>query len=120
VSIRSIEKARDNFLASNGLRAKLARHHRDVDNAFWQWNDIWLSPEFRAFDIRHECGAITAPLLLMQGLNDEYGSLRQLHDIAQVVPHAETATFADCGHSPHRDTPDAAIRVIQAFVNGIS
>ena len=63
VSIHSIEQARDSFLAGTGLRTRLARHHRDVDNAFWQWNDIWLSPDFRPFDIRPDCGAITAPLL---------------------------------------------------------
>ena len=52
----------------------------------------------------------------MQGLDDEYGIVRQLHDIAQVAPHAQTSTFPGCGHSPHRDTPDAAIKAIQAFV----
>jgi pimeloyl-ACP methyl ester carboxylesterase len=118
MTIRSIERARDSFLAdSAGLRAKLARHHLDADNAFWQWNDIWLSADFRDFDILPECRSLTAPLLLMQGLDDEYGSLRQLQDIAQAAPHAQMLTLPGCGHSPHRDAPDAATEAIRAFVD---
>lgn len=108
VSIRSIEQARLAYadISERGLRQRLARHHQDVDNAFWQWNDIWLSPAFLAFDIRPDCRSITAPLLTVQGLNDEYGSLDQLRDIQASVPGATTLELPDCGHSPHRDQPD--------------
>ena len=108
VSIRSIEQARLAYAdtSERGLRQRLARYHQDADNAFWQWNDIWLSPAFRDFDIRPDCRLITAPLLAVQGLNDEYGSLDQLRDIQAMVPGATTLELPDCGHSPHRDQPD--------------
>ena len=109
VSIRSIAQARDQYLATHddprGLRQRLARYHRDVDNAFWQWNDIWLSPAFRDFDILGACADIRAPLLLVQGEQDEYGTLQQLHRVREQVPHADILTLNDCGHSPHRDKP---------------
>lgn len=117
ITIQSIKQARDSFLASDAaLRTRLARHHRDVDNAFWQWNDVWLSKAFRHFDIRPGCAAITAPLLLIQGLEDGYGSLQQLQDIARAAPHAQTLTLPRCGHSPQRDAPGAVIEAIRAFV----
>ncbi|WP_083292983.1 alpha/beta fold hydrolase [Hydrogenophaga sp. PML113] len=109
VSIRSIAQARDQYLATHddprGLRQRLARYHRDVDNAFWQWNDIWLSPAFRDFDILGACADIRAPLLLVQGEQDEYGTLQQLHRVREQARHADVLTLQDCGHSPHRDKP---------------
>ena len=118
VSIRSIEQARLAYADSSerGLRQRLARYHQDADNAFWQWNDIWLSPAFRDFDIRPDCCLITAPLLAVQGLNDEYGSLDQLRDIQAMVPGATTLELPDCGHSPHRDQPDLLTAAITRFL----
>jgi len=87
-----------------------------VDNAFWQWNDVWLSPAFRAFDIRRDCAAIAAPLLLVQGRQDEYGTLDQ--PIAALRPshRTELLKLAACGHSPHRDQPQALIEATRDFL----
>ncbi len=119
VSVRSIEQARHAY-QHGPLRQRLARFHADVDGAFWQWNDIWLSPAFRAFDIRDECRAITAPLLAIQGLDDEYGTLAQIHDLQRAVPHARLLEVPACGHSPHRDQPAAVNAAIAAFLDSIA
>ena len=119
VSVRSIEQARQAY-QHGPLRQRLARFHADVDGAFWQWNDIWLSPAFRAFDIRDECRAITAPLLAIQGLDDEYGTLAQIHDLQRAVPHARLLEVPACGHSPHRDQPSAVNAAIAAFLDSIA
>ncbi len=119
VSVRSIEQARQAF-EHGPLRQRLARFHDDVDGAFWQWNDIWLSPAFRAFDIRDECRAITAPLLAIQGLQDEYGTLAQIHELQRAVPHARLLEVPACGHSPHRDQPAAVNAAIAAFLGSIA
>lgn len=118
VSIRAIEQARDAY-QSHGtadLRTRLARYHRDVDNAFWQWNDIWLDPAFRSFDIRSECGRIPAPVLAIQGVDDEYGTLRQIEDIQRELPSAQALVLPQCGHSPHRDQPDALTAAVTRFL----
>jgi pimeloyl-ACP methyl ester carboxylesterase len=73
VSVTSIEKARRAYLEAD-LRQRLARHHDDPDSAFWGWNDIWLDPAFRSWTIQAEIAAISAPLLAIQGLDDEYGT----------------------------------------------
>jgi len=123
VSIRAIEQARELYAADmggRGLRQRLTRYHADVDNAFWQWNDVWLSEAFRSFDIRADCRAIQVPLLAVQGVHDEYGSLQQLHAIRQAVPHAHMIEIPDCGHSPHRDQPTALTAAVARFLDPIA
>lgn len=124
VSVDAIAQAREAYLADpdgpGGLRQRLARHHRDVDNAFWQWNDVWLSEAFRSYDIVAECAAIRCPLLLAQGEQDEYGSLAQLDAIRRVQPEAHVHALADCGHSPHRDQPHKLTGLLADFVNSVS
>jgi pimeloyl-ACP methyl ester carboxylesterase len=117
VSIQSIAQAREAYLHGD-LRTRLAKYHADVDCAFWQWNDVWLSPEFRGFDIRQSCASIRAPLLLIQGEQDAYGSMAQIDEIAARVPHAQVCKLQACGHSPHKDKGEAVIQTITAFATG--
>jgi pimeloyl-ACP methyl ester carboxylesterase len=115
LSVRSIAKARQAWLDTD-LRERLAKYHDDPDRAFRRWNDIWLHPPFRAWSIEHEIAAIRCPLLAVQGVDDEYGTLEQIRGIARRVPSAELLELDDCGHSPHRDQPDALIEAVVAFV----
>lgn len=117
VALQAIAQARDAYLRSHEtrLRERLQRYHQDPDNAFWQWNDVWLSAAFATFDIRPQCAQVCAPLLLVQGLADEYGTLAQLDAIAAAAPQAQRLELADCGHSPHRDQPDALTRAVAEF-----
>ena len=114
VSIENIAKAREAYLAGS-LRASLARYHDDPDSAFWGWNDIWLNPAFRCWNIAGELSTITCPLLAMQGLDDEYGTLGQIHGIAERVPGARLLELQDCRHSPHRDQPERVIAAVADF-----
>lgn len=114
LSVSSIAKARTAYLEAD-LRQRLARHHADPDSAFWGWNDIWLNPIFRPWSIETDIAAITCPLLAVQGLDDEYGTLDQIRGIATGVPQTELLTMANCGHSPHRDQPAQLISRIEEF-----
>lgn len=118
VAIEAISAAKTAF-ESGGLRAALAKHHADADGAFWQWRDVWLSPAFSSFDIRADCSAIGAPLLLIQGLQDDYGSMLQLDAIAQAAPHARQLRLANCGHSPHRDQAALTAAEVIHFLAGV-
>lgn len=119
VAVRAIAEATVAF-ESSGLRERLARHHADVDSAFWQWNDVWLSQAFRSFDIRRECRRIRAPLLAIQGLDDEYGTMAQLDELALAVPHAVQLRLPACGHSPQRDQPDKTLEAVAGFLQHIA
>ena len=119
VAVNAIGQAKQAFesdVESGGLRQRLAKHHADVDGAFWQWNDIWLSKAFASFDIRADCQRVTAPLLLIQGVADEYGTMLQLDEIALAAPHAQQIRLAGCGHSPHRDEPQLCVGGITNFL----
>ena len=115
ISVQSIDEARRAFETTD-LPDRLSRYHDDVKVAFWQWNDVWLSPAFRDFDIRGEIGGITAPLLAIQGVDDAYGTMAQIDDIARAVPQAQLVKLAACGHSPHRDQPALVNEAITRFL----
>lgn len=114
VSVASIAGARTAYEQTD-LRQRLARHHADVDSAFRGWNDIWLHPDFRSWNITQELRTITCPLLAMQGVNDEYGTLEQIRGIARTAPHCQQLEVANCGHSPHKDQTDRVIAAVQTF-----
>ena len=114
ISVASISEARTAYLQTT-LRQRLARHHGDVDSAFWGWNNVWLHPAFRAWNITAELASITCPLLAVQGVNDEYGTLEQVRGIVRLTPQCELVELADCGHSPHRDKPDRLIEAVSHF-----
>lgn len=119
MSVQAIEQARQAFTAGD-LRERLRRYHADVDGAFWQWNDIWLSPGFRGFDIRADCRRIAAPVLALQGLDDPYGSLRQIEEIAPTRGPFEMEKLPRCGHSPHKDQPRQTTARIVDFLAGLA
>ena len=116
LSVRSIEKAKLAY-QTTALRSQLARYHDDVDSAFWGWNNIWLNPAFRRWNLTQAIKTITCPLLAVQGLDDEYGTLEQIHGIKRVLPETQLLELPDCGHSPHRDQPDALIDACVAFIH---
>ena len=113
--IDSIVDARNAYL-NGSMRSKLARHHADVDSAFWGWADIWLDPGFRSWDIRSLLPAITAPILAIQGLDDPYGTMAQIDRIAAALPRTELLELDDCRHSPHVDRPGAVIEASVHFI----
>lgn len=113
--LRSIAAARTAYETTN-LRERLARYHADVDSAFRGWNDVWLDPAFRDWNIEAELEAITCPVLLVQGEDDEYGTLEQVRRIAKRVPQAQALVLSGCGHSPQRERPDRLITDSGAFI----
>ena len=115
VSVTSIAQAREAY-RNTDLRSRLARYHDDPDSAFWGWNDIWLAPEFRNWSIEDELASIRCPLLAVQGVDDEYGTLEQVRGIARRVPQTRLLELPDCGHSPHKDQPEAVIAAATAFL----
>ncbi|HET7032672.1 MAG TPA: alpha/beta hydrolase, partial [Casimicrobiaceae bacterium] len=98
------------------LRARLARYHADVDSAFWGWNRIWLDPAFRDWNIEEYLPRIRCPVLAIQGIDDEYGTLEQMRRIEVGVDDVELLVLDDCRHSPHRDQPEAVLAAITRFV----
>jgi pimeloyl-ACP methyl ester carboxylesterase len=115
LSVHSIELAKTAY-GSTDLRRRLARHHRDVDSAFWGWNDIWLDPAFRHWNIESLLPSIRVPVLAVQGHDDQYGTMAQVDGLSACVPQAEVIKLDGCAHSPHRDRPAAVTAAAIDFV----
>jgi pimeloyl-ACP methyl ester carboxylesterase len=115
VGIAEIARAKAAFDAGP-LRAKLARAHADPDNAFRNWCDPWLDPEFRKLDLRDALAHIRVPILIVQGENDQYGTTRQI-EVAREECYCpvEVALLPDTRHAPHREAPEATLRTIADF-----
>jgi pimeloyl-ACP methyl ester carboxylesterase len=108
----------DEDYRSGNLREKLKRWHANVDSAFQSWSGPWLDPEFRAWDITEALGYIRVPLLIVQGADDQYGTLRQI-EAAQRECYCpvEVAILPGVRHSPHRDAAVLTRDTIAAFIN---
>jgi pimeloyl-ACP methyl ester carboxylesterase len=119
VCVESIAAAKITF-ATTDLAKKLGRYHADPEKSFRGWNDVWLHPDFRAWNIEDCLPRITCPVLAIQGEDDEYGTMEQLHRIGRAIPDAELVDLADCRHSPHKDQPAAVIEAMTRFVDRIT
>jgi pimeloyl-ACP methyl ester carboxylesterase len=117
MGIAEIARAKAAF-AEGTLRAKLARLHADPDNAFHNWSGPWLDPEFRKWDLTDALAHIRVPMLIVQGEDDQYGTVRQI-EVAreQCYCPVEVALLPDTRHAPHREAPQATLRAIADFTN---
>lgn len=119
-NIQGIIATRKTF-ESTDLPQKLARYHRDPAKTFLGWNDVWLSPGFRNWNIESYLAGIKCPLLAIQGYGDEYGSMEQVDRVArQTGGPAEVLKLEDCGHSPHRDQPEKVLASLAGFIKACS
>ena len=114
--IASIVEARKAYETTD-LRTKLSRWHKDVDNAFNGWNGAWLDPKFRLWDITEQLAYIRVPMLIVQGADDQYGTVKQI-EIAQQECYCpvEVALLPGVKHSPQREAPEVTLKVIAEFV----
>ncbi|HLU19666.1 MAG TPA: alpha/beta hydrolase [Pusillimonas sp.] len=118
ISVENIERAREAYLNTD-LPQRLARYHDDPDSAFWGWNDVWLNPEFRHWNIESYLNKIKCPILAIQGVDDEYGTLEQIQGIKRIATHAKLCIIERCRHSPHKDQPETVINEAVKFIHGL-
>jgi pimeloyl-ACP methyl ester carboxylesterase len=102
------------------LRERMARHHDDPVVTFRGWADVWLDPDFRDWNLEPLLPSITAPTLVIQGRDDEYGTLAQIDTIAAAVPAPVEKLVLPGGHSPHLEQPDAVLQAIAEFVRRLA
>lgn len=115
ICVTSIARVTEQYETTD-LKVRLARHHARVDDAFLGWSRIWLSPAFRSWSLGPECARLGVPALLIQGEDDQYGTLAQLDAIEALAPvRPERLVLRACGHSPHRDQEAAVLEAIARF-----
>ena len=120
-NVDSIERARTLYRTTD-WRARLARHHDDVDAVFYGWNDTWLRPDFRGWNILDDLRRLRAPVLAILGSEDEYSTPAQVAAIAENVPDPsrfQSLLLRECGHAPHREQPDAVLGAVKGFLGAL-
>jgi len=120
-SVRAIESSRHDFLTGD-LRPRLERRHGvNVDCAFWGWNRAWLDPGFRAWNIEAFLPSVSVPVLVVQGLDDPFGTLAQVDAIQRgCAGPVERCVLERCGHAPHRDRPEPTLDAMAAFIGRLA
>jgi pimeloyl-ACP methyl ester carboxylesterase len=115
ICLSSIRKAAETFERTD-LKDRLGRYHRDARKTFYGWADVWLDPQFTAWDIREDyLPGMRCPVLAIQGHDDEYGTMNQLDEL-QRLSNAQLLKLERCGHAPFRDQPDKTLAAIAEFV----
>jgi len=118
ITVASIAQARALYQTTE-LPQRLGRYHANVDSLFWGWNNIWLDPQFRGWNIESYLHLIRCPVLAFQGAQDEYGTAGQLAAIQQRIPSASAIILDNCKHAPHRDCPEATLSAIRLFLTAL-
>jgi pimeloyl-ACP methyl ester carboxylesterase len=103
-----------------GLRARMARHHDNPDAAFYGWCDVWLDPAMGDWSLEPDAAAVSAPILLIQGADDQYASLEHLDRIEARVRGPVTRLVVPGGHSPHLEQADAVVEAIAGFARSLA
>jgi pimeloyl-ACP methyl ester carboxylesterase len=119
MGVAVIAQAREAYERA-GLKAKLARWHKHVDNAFYGWNDAWLDPKFREWDISDYLAYIRVPVAIVQGADDQYGTIRQI-EIAREECYCpvDVTIVPGVGHSPHREASQVTLDTVSEFAKRI-
>ena len=116
LTLESIRQTREDYV-NGALRERMARHHDDVDAAFWGWCDMWLDPAFVAWNLEADAARVTAPTLLVQGRDDPYGTLEQLDRIEARLRGPLTRVVVPGGHSPQLEAGDEVVRAVADFAS---
>ena len=119
MTLDSLKAVRELYRVTD-MRQKLAKLHADPDSAFGGWNDAWLNPAFRSFNIEAEISTIRCPVLAIQGERDEYASMAQVDGIGACVPTAQVLALPKVGHSPHKDATEALLNAMNPFINSLT
>lgn len=115
VTVENIALARTAYETTD-LPTRLGRYHSDVNSMFWGWNNIWLDPAFRTWNIEHYVNTIACPTLVIQGADDEYGTVEQVRRMQARMPSLEFNLVPNCRHAPHRDQPELTLERIIRFL----
>jgi pimeloyl-ACP methyl ester carboxylesterase len=119
ISIKGIEEARTAY-EDGDLKRRLTRYHDDPEGVFRGWNDIWLAPEFRSWNIEEYLSTVGCPVLAIQGDDDQYGTLDQVNAVGrQVRGTFEKLVLEDCMHAPHRDQEEDTLAAMVGFIAAV-
>lgn len=120
ITLQGVREAQIAYETTN-LKDRLVKYHGDrVDDIMKAWVDTWLDPSYRDWSVVQDMKNITAPLLFIQGMNDEYGTLEQVSvTLDNVRGVAQSKIFDNIGHTPHKENKEETLEVITSFLTAV-
>jgi pimeloyl-ACP methyl ester carboxylesterase len=113
--LAEIARAKEAYETTD-LRDKMAKYHRDPDNAFWGWNGAWLDPRFVDWNVADVIDYLRIPTLAIQGAEDQYGTLTQIEEIeTRSYAPVDVEILQGAKHSPHLEAPESTLAAITEF-----
>lgn len=90
---------------------RLSRFQGDkTTDLLFAWSDTWLHESFKTWDIEEHLREICCPTLVIQGENDEYGTVEQVHRIVKAIgKKAQPLMIPECGHTPHKEAQETVL-----------
>jgi pimeloyl-ACP methyl ester carboxylesterase len=117
ITVEGIKRAVETYETTD-LKERLSRFHgHHTESMFRGWADIWLSPDFRDWNIEKYLPGITCPLLVIQGKEDEYGTPAQVQAIIGKAGGPSKSLLIDaCGHIPHLQAREKVLTEMVNFI----
>jgi len=103
------------------LLSKLRKYHGDKSEMLFDtWMNLWSGDSMKDWNIEYLLSSIKAPVLIMQGRDDNYGTLEQVKKISSGIDHeCQELVLEDCGHHPHKELPEEIVDKVNKFLNAI-
>ncbi len=113
-------KKLNEIFAGTDFKNKLSKYHENrIEDVFFSWSDVWLSEDFKDWNIENNIRKIDCPWLAVQGEKDNYATYRQLESVCRNAPHADIQIIGNCGHVPHFEAEDEIKKLVFGFIRGI-
>lgn len=115
MGLAEIARAREAFGASD-LKERMGKYHRDAEAAFRGWNDAWLDPGFRSWNVAEVIDYLRVPALVIQGRDDQYGTAAQVEEIeSRSYAPVDVLMLDECRHAPHAERPERTLEAAAEF-----
>ena len=117
VSLNGIREAIHSYQTTD-LKTKLEKYHGNkTEEMFWAWAKTWTTQEFRTWNIENFLPSINCSALIIQGEDDEYGTLEQVESIVrQINGKSEKMIIPNVKHTPHKEIPELILNKSVEFI----
>lgn len=117
ITLEGIREAVKAYETTN-LHDRLYKYHgENTQKVFEMWTKTWLRPDFKAFNIYEELKQIKCPTFVIQGIDDEFGSIDQVTGIINhVAGYKESYLVPEAKHTPFKENKQPTLEKTLQFL----
>lgn len=100
------------------LKERLQKYHGDnTEDLMAAFTKIWLSEKYRPWTMEPSLPRIECPVLVIQGEEDEYGTMNQVNRVLELVSgKAEKFVVPSVGHTVHKEAAEVTLKRATSFI----